>query len=86
MVHPHVAAVGPAQLLQPFQERRVARLNVRIARSRARDYANVSDAIGLLRAYIERPRRRCATKKCNELASPQLALRQLKTGHPVKSK
>ena len=33
-VDPHVAAVGPAQLLQPLQERREAGLTFRIVRGR----------------------------------------------------
>ena len=66
IVDPHVAAVGPAQLLQPLQERRDAGLSFRIVRGRGHQHANAPHPLGLLRARRERPRR-CAAQQANEL-------------------
>ena len=49
-VDPHVAADGPAQLLQPLMERREAGLKFRIVRGCGQEYADASHTLGLLRA------------------------------------
>ena len=67
-VDPHVAAVGPAQLLQPLQECREAGLRFRIVRGRAHEHADAPHPLGLLRARRERPRGRRAAEKRDELA------------------
>ena len=72
-VDPHVAAVDPAQLLQPLQERRVAGLRVWIVRAdAAREYTDAPHPLDLLRARCERPRGRRAAEKANELTSPHI--------------
>ena len=58
VVDPHVAAVGPAQLLQRLQERRDAGLAFRIVRGHVHEHADAPHALGLLRPRRERPRRR----------------------------
>ena len=58
----HVAAVSPAQLLQPLMECKVARLSVRILRSGARKHADAPHALWLLRAHRHRPRCHCAAE------------------------
>ena len=45
-VDPHVAAVGPAQLLQPLQERREAGLSFRIVRGEAHEHADAPHPLG----------------------------------------
>ena len=70
VVDPHVAAVGPAQLLQPLQERREAGLSFRIVRGQAHEHADAPHPLGLLRARRERPRGRRAAEKRDELAPP----------------
>ena len=67
-VDPHVAADGPAQLLQPLQERPDAGLKFRIVRGRGQEYADAPHPLGLLRARRERPRRRRAAEQRDELA------------------
>jgi hypothetical protein len=49
IVDPHIAAVGPAQLVQPLLECREACLSFRIVRD-ARKCADAAHAIRLLRA------------------------------------
>ena len=61
-VDPHVAAVGPAQLLQPLQECRDAGLPFRIVRGTWHEHADAPHPLGLLRARRKRPRRRCAAE------------------------
>src|SRR5262245_40462987 len=51
----HVAAVGPAQFLQPLHERSEARLTFRIVRCQAHEHADASHPLALLRARCERP-------------------------------
>ena len=53
-VDPHVAADGPAQLLQPLKERREAGLNFRIVRGRGQEHADAPHALALLRVRGER--------------------------------
>ena len=69
-VDPHVAAVGPAQLLQSLQERCNTGLALRVVRCLAHKYANAPHPLGLLRPRRERPRRRRAAEKRDELAPP----------------
>ena len=71
-VDPHVAAVGPAQLLQPLQERRDAGLCFRIVRGRVHEHADAPHPLGLLRARGERPRGRRAAEQRDELAPPHV--------------
>ena len=67
----HVAAVGPAQLLQPTQECRDAGLPFRIVRARGHEHANPPHPLGPLRVRDERPRRR-ATKRGYEFSPPDV--------------
>ena len=67
-IDPHVAPIGPAQLLQPLQERRDAGLIFRIVRGCGHKHADAPHPLGLLRARRERPRRRRAAEKRDELA------------------
>jgi hypothetical protein len=69
MVDSHVAAVGPAQLLQALHECRNAGLPFHIVRGYIREHADAPHALALLRARRERPRRRCAAEQRDELAS-----------------
>src|SRR5262245_66251635 len=64
----HVAAVGPAQFLQPLHERREAGLTFRIARGQRMEHAYAPYPLALLRARRERPRRSRATKQRDERA------------------
>jgi hypothetical protein len=60
----HVAAVGPAQLLQTLCERCHAGLQVRIIRGSAdREHADAPHPLALLRPRRERPRNRCAAER-----------------------
>ena len=64
IVDPHVAAVGPAQLLQPLQERRDAGLPFRIVRGGGAMSTPMRRIRSrLLRARRERPRRRRAAEQ-----------------------
>src|SRR5262249_60796282 len=67
-VDPHVALVGPAQLLQPLQEPRNAGLKYRIVRGCGQEYANTSQSVGLLSTRRKWPRRRAAEQR-DELAA-----------------
>ena len=63
VVDPHVAAVGPAQLLQPLQECRDAGLSFRIVRGRLRARRCAAPALAAARApraATPPPRRRAA--------------------------
>src|SRR4029077_17687045 len=71
-VDPHVAADGPAQLLQPLQERPDAGLKFRIVRGYGQEYADAPHRLRLLRARSQWPRRRRAAEQRDELASFQL--------------
>src|SRR5262249_28160346 len=68
-VDAHVAADGPAELLQPLQKRRVAGLAVGIIRRQVHQHGDAAHALALLRARRERPRRRAAEQR-DELAAP----------------
>ena len=50
IIKPHIAAVGPAQLLQSLLECREAYLVVLIVRGPGREHANPPHPLGLLRA------------------------------------
>src|SRR5262249_45109297 len=63
-----VAAVGPAQLLQPLQERCDARCRLWIVRGQEHEHAEAPRPLALLRARCERPRRRAAEQR-DEIAS-----------------
>jgi hypothetical protein len=69
VVDPHVAAVGPAQLLQPLQERRDAGLCLPIVGGEVHQHADASHPIGLLRPRRERPRGCRAAEERDEFAS-----------------
>src|SRR5258705_13434058 len=71
-VDPQVAAVAPAQLLQGLCERREAGLSFRIVRGPIHEHADAPDALALLRARRERPRRSRAAEQRDELASPHV--------------
>src|SRR5262245_61090696 len=70
IVDAHVAAVGPAQFLQPLHERREAGLTFRIARGQRMEHAYAPYPLALLRARGERPRRRSAAEQGDEVAPP----------------
>src|SRR5262249_28857469 len=55
-----VATIGPAQLLQPLQERRETRLSFRIVGGEVHEDADLPHLTGLLRARRERPGGRAA--------------------------
>src|SRR5262249_53695425 len=68
IVNLHVAAVGPAQFLQPLHERSEACLPFRIAGCGRHEPADAPLPVGLLRARRERPRNRRAAEQRDELA------------------
>src|SRR6516164_4064623 len=59
----HIAALGPAQLLQLFQERSVARPCLRIVFGQVREHADAPNALALLRPRRERQCRRTAEER-----------------------
>ena len=63
-----IVSDGPARLLQPLQKRRVAGLSDRAVRRSVMSAPIRRIAVRLLRARRERPRRRRATEKRDELA------------------
>src|SRR5262249_54120798 len=69
-VDPYVAAVSPARLLQPLDERDNARLSFRIVRGQVHQNTDPPRPFALLRACRKRPRGRCAAEQRDELASP----------------
>ncbi len=66
---PHVAAVGPPQLLQPLQERRDTGLSDRIVRGEVHEHPDPPRPLALLRARCERPDSRSA-ERGDEIPSP----------------
>src|SRR5215831_4790966 len=64
----HVAADGPARLLQALQKRPVARLSERIVGGKVNEHADAPHPL-LLRPRREWPSRRRAAKKRDELAT-----------------
>src|SRR6185437_6151776 len=75
VVDPHVAAVGPAQFLQPLQEGREASLFFGIVRGPAHEHADATHPVGLLRARSAWPGEGRDAKKGNEFAPPHGSLR-----------
>src|ERR1700722_3989695 len=69
-VDAHVLAVDPAQLPQPLQECRLARLSYRIVLTWGPKHADAPHTVARLRAPPERPRKRQAADKADELPSP----------------
>ena len=67
IVEAHVASVGPAQFLQPLQERSDAGQRFRIVGGEVHEHADPSHRARLLRPRRERPRRRAAEQR-DELA------------------
>jgi hypothetical protein len=67
-VHPHVAAIGPPQVGKRLRERRDARLRRGIVLVARQEHADAPYAIALLRPRRERPSRRRAAQKGDELA------------------
>src|SRR5262245_21549805 len=67
IVNPHVAADGPARLLQSLQKSSDTRLRFRIVRSEVREYADPPHPLRRLRPRRERPRGRRAAEQRNEL-------------------
>src|SRR5262249_28426970 len=67
IVDPHIAAGGPAQLLQPLREGRDPRQRFRILDRDRLEHTDAPHALGLLRACCERPCRRPANER-DELA------------------
>jgi hypothetical protein len=68
----HVAAVGPAQLPQPVNERCDAGLFFRIVRCERREHADAPHPLRLLRTCRERPCDRRTAEKRNELTPPHV--------------
>jgi hypothetical protein len=66
-VHPHVTAIGPAQVRKRLRERRVAKLPLRIVFVEPGEHADAPHARVLLRAHSERPCCRAADQ-ADELA------------------
>jgi hypothetical protein len=69
-VDPHVAAVSPAQFLQPLHERRKAGVPFRIARSQRHERADASHPLGLLRARRQWQCHNSATDQRYEFTPP----------------
>src|SRR5262249_47501124 len=67
-VDPHVAAINPAQFLQPLQECREASLALRIVCRQAHEHADAPHALPLLRARRGRPSCSRAAEERDELA------------------
>src|SRR5262249_42437464 len=67
----HIAADGPARLLQTLQKYSIARLSERIVRIRVHEHADAPHALALLRPRHSRPRRRAAEQH-DDLASPHV--------------
>jgi hypothetical protein len=70
MVDSHVAAVGPAQLLQALHECRNAGLPFHIVRGYIREHADAPHALALLRSCCNGPSDRRAAEQRHELAPP----------------
>ena len=70
-IDPHVAAVGPAQLLQALQERRDAGCVPDRPRP-CHEHADAPHPLGLLRARRERPRCRRATENTEKFPPPHV--------------
>jgi hypothetical protein len=62
-VHPRVAAIGPTQARKRLSESRDARLIRGIVLVGQHEHADAPDAVALLRAGRERPRRRAAEER-----------------------
>ena len=62
-LHPHVTAVDPSQLLQPLLQGRHATLSLRVVLGEDGEHADPARLVRLLRARIERPRRRAAEQR-----------------------
>jgi hypothetical protein len=71
VVDPHVAAVGPAELLQSLLESRGAAPAFRIVRGHVHQHANTPHPLRPLRVRGERPCCRRAPEQGDELASLQ---------------
>ena len=67
-VDPHVAAIGPAQLLQTLHERRDSSLRFQIVCGQRHEHADMPHGLVLLRACGERPRCCRAGNCCDEIA------------------
>jgi hypothetical protein len=74
-VDPHVAAVGPAQLLQRLQERRYPGSSFQVVCWKGYEHADAPNAFGL-RPRRERPRSRRAAKQSDEVASPCMSRKE----------
>src|SRR5262249_25572148 len=70
IVNPHVAADGPARLLQSLQKSSDTRLRFLIVRSQVREYADPPHPLRRPRARRERPRCRGAAQQRDKLAPP----------------
>ena len=68
VVDPHIAVVGPAQLLQPVQEGREPSLFFRIVCDPVQEDADATHPMSLLRVRGARPGDCRATKKDDEFA------------------
>jgi hypothetical protein len=67
-VNMDIAALRPSKPFQLLAEQRNALLHFRIGPSEMREYADAPHALAVLRLRCERPRRRTATGKPDELA------------------
>jgi hypothetical protein len=62
-VHPHVAAIDPAQARKRLSEHRIAKLPLRIVFVERHEPADAPHAVALLRPRRNRPRRRAAEER-----------------------
>ena len=68
ILDPHVASIGPAQLLQTLHERRQPARCFRIVRGQAHQHGDATHPLGLLRMRSERPCSRRAAEQRDERA------------------
>src|SRR5262249_28502591 len=66
----HIAADGPAELLESLPERRSTELSLRIVLRVEHQHADAPHLFALLRPHRQRPRRRSAAEQRDELAAP----------------
>src|SRR5262249_15523137 len=81
VINLHVAAIGPAQVLELLDECRVSRLPICIVTGAAREHGNTSHPLALLCARGKRPPDRRTAKKCDELAPSHCLPRGSGQGH-----
>jgi hypothetical protein len=68
-VETYIATLRPPKLFEPLSERHQACLHFRIAFGVSNQHTNPTHLIGVLRSRSERPGRRCAADKRDEMPS-----------------